>query len=80
MSKIAAAALEHRRLPGSGKGCIWNIAEENVDVKDFIQAALAVKSLRLGVLISKVKNIICAHTTEGCIFAHCIVNDSVSGT
>jgi len=67
-------------LPGSGKGCIWNIAEENVDVKDFIKAALAVKSLRLGVLISTVKNIICAHTTEGCIFAHCIVNDSVSGT
>ena len=47
-----------RRLPGSGKGCIWNIAEENVDVKDFIKAALAVKSLRLGVLISTVKNII----------------------
>jgi hypothetical protein len=81
LSRCMAAVTEgHAPAQGRGNGRNWNTTEEDVDVQDFTKAALAAKSLRLGALTPKVKNIICAHSGFGCKFAQRLVMDPISST
>ena len=72
---MAAESGEHAPAQGRGKGRVWNIAEEDVDVQDFTKGALAFKNLRLGALTSSVKNVVCAHNALGCNYVERIVKE-----
>jgi len=65
---VSAAMMAAEETPnGRGKGHSWTTTTEELASEDlFTKAVLAAQGLRLGAIRTKVKNIVCAHSTLGC--------------